>query len=855
MVSSTPTPPGLPSLLIEAARSAAVADGLNPPIGRTRPSQPIGRTRPSQSVPPVTKVEEMSRNGDGDTVAAALAMVAAGNAVATIKAKETTSINTLSSTQMTTQTKDTGNNSYKMNSVPQSSLNSSSLNTTNSAPPPPPQPPRPPRPAKVEPMPSTVSNPPSAGSAAHRLALAAATTSSTQSASTQPKARPPPQSSTAPVRSNTGGSGGGVSAVKKKGPALRRGKWTSEEEAYANRLIAEFKGGLLPLTDGTTLRTFLSKLLNCDPMRISKKFVGSNCIGKQVFRRRTVDINRLTPEQIQQSRAELSELERRFLERVAQTNRLKSSGVGGGNSGNGNVPSTGSSSSLSKMKGDGGMRNQSARNPPWLRTPNGFKHGTGATAATSALSSGTVNRAALAGRAMLQTSGNAQANHPFVDKMSKGPLRSSGSAGILALMEMQRRQSQNNLLPNVSQSLGNASSASNLLAEAAAAVAESNKNSNQGNLSGPALAQIARNASAARMAGLAAAGNSMTDLMLKTGLSRNQLSQLAREHQRNSSTSISNMMERQSSLDALMSLDFQSLQSIDNLANLIQTGSGSQVPRSGMKNWSSDGNGTTNHLATVAASINSANNNLNGTLPQQLPSESRMESLIRSLSGGALGNKLQNNGSASNATFNNLLQSVQGMNNAEGNNAPNLFGNAASALNLANMLRTDSSTGLTALRMQDGLAQRNSSVDDFLSLVASGDIPHQDPHMLNVPLQSVLQHQQQNNQSGAQVAATYLAQQQLLAQAANNADSSLGQKIASLGGLGNNSSAASLLNQYTASQNTNTAAAAFAQQLQEARAASVLAAARAQQQNDSSGKRKLSDENSPSFTDRRPSKR
>jgi hypothetical protein len=98
-------------------------------------------------------------------------------------------------------------------------------------------------------------------------------------------------------------SGGG----KKKGPPLRRGKWSAEEEAYANRLIMEFKAGLLPLTDGTTLRTFLSKLLNCDPMRISKKFVGNNCIGKQVFRRRTADINRLTPEQIQQNRAELSE--------------------------------------------------------------------------------------------------------------------------------------------------------------------------------------------------------------------------------------------------------------------------------------------------------------------------------------------------------------------------------------------------------------------------------------------------------------------------------------------------------------------------------------------------------------------
>lgn len=53
------------------------------------------------------------------------------------------------------------------------------------------------------------------------------------------------------------------------GKQLRRGKWTAEEEAYANRLIQEFKAGLLPLADGTTLRTFLSKLLNCDPMRIS----------------------------------------------------------------------------------------------------------------------------------------------------------------------------------------------------------------------------------------------------------------------------------------------------------------------------------------------------------------------------------------------------------------------------------------------------------------------------------------------------------------------------------------------------------------------------------------------------------
>ena len=80
------------------------------------------------------------------------------------------------------------------------------------------------------------------------------------------------------------GAGRGDDLFKSKKAGLRRGKWTTEEEAYANRLIYEFKLGLLPLTDGTTLRTFLSKLLNCDPMRISKKFVGQNCIGKVNFK-------------------------------------------------------------------------------------------------------------------------------------------------------------------------------------------------------------------------------------------------------------------------------------------------------------------------------------------------------------------------------------------------------------------------------------------------------------------------------------------------------------------------------------------------------------------------------------------
>ena len=187
-----------------------------------------------------------------------------------------------------------------------------------------------------------------------------------------------------------------ASSSGKKGPPLRRGKWTPEEEAYAARLIQEFKAGLLPLTDGTTLRTFLSKLLNCDPMRISKKFVGSNCIGKQVFRRRTNDMGRLTPEQIQQSRAELSELERRFLERVAQTNRVKNSGVAAAKVDAASADAVPSSTHMNQYSQPAQQKLQEViSNPPWLQPPNGYQHGMGA-----AMAAGN-SRAAAAGRALL----------------------------------------------------------------------------------------------------------------------------------------------------------------------------------------------------------------------------------------------------------------------------------------------------------------------------------------------------------------------------------------------------------------------------------------------------------------------
>ncbi|RLN91978.1 hypothetical protein BBJ28_00022608 [Nothophytophthora sp. Chile5] len=102
--------------------------------------------------------------------------------------------------------------------------------------------------------------------------------------------------------------------------AMRKGKWTAEESAYCDRLIEEFKKGNLPLAEGTTLRTFLSKLLNCDPMRISKKYTGDQCIGKIIFRRREDEVSK---EDMELIRKDLAELEKTYLEREQYNQRRR----------------------------------------------------------------------------------------------------------------------------------------------------------------------------------------------------------------------------------------------------------------------------------------------------------------------------------------------------------------------------------------------------------------------------------------------------------------------------------------------------------------------------------------------------
>ena len=392
--STQPNQTSLPSLLVQAAQSAAIADGLVPPpstkgatakaknstdttsnnradavatdasqgmksgiITNTTPGVKTTKNNINTNTTSSTTTSSNSTNSTSNqsAVEAALAMIASGNSKAEVNKTQAgdksngVEIKAPASTNTKLSSLNGSNDSEKLPHFVRTTDTSSSNRQ------------------QQQQQQQQLAPQKSAGSAAHMLAMAASThgkpsslnnstgssvpsinnnlsttPNSTASANIAPQApKPttlaPPLSASStsphppPIASSGGAAGGSNSNTpstsasattsvaahnttssssgggKKKGPPLRRGKWTAEEEAYANRLILEFKAGLLPLTDGTTLRTFLSKLLNCDPMRISKKFVGSNCIGKQVFRRRTADINRLTQEQIQQSRAELSE--------------------------------------------------------------------------------------------------------------------------------------------------------------------------------------------------------------------------------------------------------------------------------------------------------------------------------------------------------------------------------------------------------------------------------------------------------------------------------------------------------------------------------------------------------------------
>lgn len=100
--------------------------------------------------------------------------------------------------------------------------------------------------------------------------------------------------------------------------------YQTEEEALTAKIIHYFSLGVLQLPEGTTLRAYLAQKLDCDPMRITKKFTGTNCLGKRVYH--SCERTTATYEVAKQAMGELAELEERFRARL-ERNKEKRAGI------------------------------------------------------------------------------------------------------------------------------------------------------------------------------------------------------------------------------------------------------------------------------------------------------------------------------------------------------------------------------------------------------------------------------------------------------------------------------------------------------------------------------------------------
>lgn len=101
-----------------------------------------------------------------------------------------------------------------------------------------------------------------------------------------------------------------VAQIHKGSIPLRKGKWTPEEEEYTAKIIRFFNTGALALPEGTTLRAYLAEKLHCDPMRITKKFTGSSCLGKRVYH--SSEATPASSAEIEAARIILTDLETKF---------------------------------------------------------------------------------------------------------------------------------------------------------------------------------------------------------------------------------------------------------------------------------------------------------------------------------------------------------------------------------------------------------------------------------------------------------------------------------------------------------------------------------------------------------------
>ncbi|TMW57083.1 hypothetical protein Poli38472_003008 [Pythium oligandrum] len=101
---------------------------------------------------------------------------------------------------------------------------------------------------------------------------------------------------------------------------VRAGKWNEPEENYLRKLVYLFTLGVLDgVENKTSMRSWLSKMLNCCPMRISKKQMhGEKFKGKIKFKKCPDQIERMTQAEYEKSLKEVMKLRSDFLKHWAK---------------------------------------------------------------------------------------------------------------------------------------------------------------------------------------------------------------------------------------------------------------------------------------------------------------------------------------------------------------------------------------------------------------------------------------------------------------------------------------------------------------------------------------------------------
>ena len=213
--------------------------------------------------------------------------------------------------------------------------------------------------------------------------------------------------------------------------------------------------------------------------------------------------------------------------------------------------------------------------------------------------------------------------------------------------------------------------------------------------------------------------NSITNLLHQAGISRNQISMMTNKG-KSSSTSLANVLGKNGSFDQLMSLDFQSMQSLDNIANLIQ-GNASLLPTAQMKNMEWGGNGAP---APGLSSFNGAGGGNN---------KRSIDNLVNALSGG-MGNNNNNaannsNNLANSTNFSNFIQATK-----QGNN------------NLAGGPTNDIAKYIQSLTQQQQNQQQvnNMNYSNILQNMASGNMNNVNQNMAGSDLLSMLNQSSQS---------------------------------------------------------------------------------------------------------------